>query len=64
MLENDHVMERLQLGAYVEDVLVVRQGDDELNDELAATDGDCPTRSPVCMLPANSVVLLVQADDP
>lgn len=47
----------------VEDVLVVSEGDDELDDEFAAAGHDCATGSPVGVFPADAVVLLVQTDD-
>lgn len=45
-----------------EDVLVVGERDDELHNQLAAADHDGALRAPVGVLPANAVVLLVEAD--
>lgn len=46
-----------------EDVLVVGQGNDELHDQLAVAGHNGAARSPVGVLPADAVVLLVQTDD-
>lgn len=45
------------------DVLVVGEGEDVLDDELAAAGDDGAAGAPVGVLPADAVVLLVQADD-
>lgn len=45
-----------------EDVLVVSECDDELHDELAAADHDGALGAPVGVLPADAVILLVEAD--
>lgn len=45
------------------DVLVVREREDELHDEFAVTGHDCTAGAPVCVFPADAVVLLVQTDD-
>ena len=45
-----------------EDVLIVGEGDDELHDELPMASHDSAASPPVGMLPANAVVLFVQAD--
>jgi hypothetical protein len=46
----------------VEDVLVVGEGDDELDDELAAAGHHCAAGSPVGVFPVDAVVLLVETD--
>lgn len=45
------------------DVLVVGDGDDRLEHELAVANNSCSTGAVVGMLPANTAVLLVNADD-
>lgn len=45
------------------DVLVVRECDDKLDDQLAAASGNGTAGAPVGVFPADAVVLLVQADD-
>jgi hypothetical protein len=45
-----------------EDVFIVCEGDDELDDELAVARYDCAAGAPVCVFPADAVVLLVEAD--
>jgi hypothetical protein len=47
----------------VKDVLVVGEGDDELDNELTAACHDGAASSPVGVFPADSVVLLVETDD-
>lgn len=47
----------------VEDVLVVGKGDDELNNQLSSSGHDGTSGPPVGVLPADAVVLLVDADD-
>lgn len=48
---------------YVENVLVVSEGDDELDYQFSASSGHSATSHPVGMLPANAVVLFVKAND-
>lgn len=46
-----------------ENILIVGQCDDELNDKFSGSSDHSPSGSPVCMLPADSVVLFMQAND-
>jgi hypothetical protein len=48
---------------YVEHVFVVGESNDELNNELSLTSGYSTVGHPVGVLPANAVILLVEADD-
>ena len=43
--------------------LVVGERDDELDDEFAAASHDCAAGAPVSVFPADTIVLLVEADD-
>lgn len=45
------------------DVFVVGQGDDELHHQHTAAGDDCAAGTPVCVFPADTFVLFVQADD-
>lgn len=46
-----------------EDVFVVGQGDDELDHQDTAASYDCAASAPVGVLPANTLILLMQADN-
>jgi len=46
-----------------EDVFVVGQSDDELDDQDTAASYDCAASAPVGVLPANTLILLMQADN-
>jgi len=45
-----------------EDVLVISKCDDELHHELATARNDSPAGAPIAVLPADTIVLLVQTD--
>lgn len=46
-----------------EDVLVVGESDNKLNNEFAVSSDNSTTSSPVGMLPSDTIVLLVEADN-
>lgn len=47
----------------IKDIFVVGEGDDELDNQLAATRYHGAAGSPVSVFPADAVILLVQTDD-
>jgi hypothetical protein len=50
-------------GAYVENVLIVGQGDHELHNQFTTTSSDSPSSSPVGVLPVDSIILFMETDD-
>jgi hypothetical protein len=49
--------------AHIKYVFIVGERDDELHHKFSAARNDRSTGPPICVLPVDAVVLLVQADD-